>query len=46
VKRPGVAVVGERGQCRCVGFDGAGGGEVLVGDHGVGDAGVDEGHAG
>ena len=27
-----------------VGFDGAGGGEVLLGDGGVGDAGVDEGH--
>ena len=28
-----------------VGFDGLGGGEVLLGDGGVGDAGVDEGHA-
>ena len=41
-----VALAGRRLHRRGVGFDSAGGVEVLVGDDGVGDAGIDEGHAG
>ena len=42
----GVALAGRWLHRQGVGFDGSGGVEVLVGDDGVGDAGVDEGHAG
>ena len=42
----GVAFASPRRHCLGVGFDSAGGVEVLVGDDGVGDAGIDEGHAG
>ena len=44
VPRGCVPFVGERLHLRRFGFDAAGGVEVLVGDHGVGDAGVDKGH--
>jgi len=39
------SVIGRRSVRRGLGFDGLGRGEVLTGDRGVGDAGVDKGHA-
>ena len=42
----GVAFASRQRHCLGVGFDSAGSGEVLVGDDGVSDAGVDESHPG